>query len=804
MESFWQDLRYGIRVLTRKPGFTAIAVLTLALGIGANTAIFSVVNAVLLRPLNYERPGELYLLWTTNPGWLDHESASLPDFLDWRSQNQSFEDLIAISRRSVNFTGDGEPERLIGANVSAGFFTILGAEPLLGRGFLPEEDRPGGGRVVILTHRFWQRRFGTDPDVLGRAIALDGDNYTVVGVAPAGFQLFPRTDLWMPLALDASDPQVGRRSDFLRVLGRLRPGVGPERAQSDMTTIARRLEQEYPQTNTNIGVELVSLHEHFVGDVRPALLVLWGTVGIVLLIACANVTNLLLARATSREKEVAIRAAMGAGRLRLVRQLLTESMVLASLGGAGGLLLAAWGTDLLIRLSPANLPRLGEVQVDQWVLGFTLLVSVLAGGLFGLFPALQSSRAELNQTLKDGGRSSGERGGGHKLRSGLVVAEVALALCLLVAAGLMIRTFYHLQRVETGFDPENLIALRTNLPQVRYPAAEQVQGFYEESLSQLENLPGMRSVTAMSSYPLGGGGYYSFQVEGKPAPPPGEVVDAQVISVMPNYFHVMRIPLLRGRAFDRSDRADGYQVVVINQAMVRRYFAGEDPIGQRVAFDGSDGQPNWREIVGVAGDVKQSTLDTNAYPEITVPHAQQPRSAMTILARTNGDPQSQVASLRAALLQLDPNQPMYAVRTLENILANSTAPHRFNMLLLGLFAGLAFLLAVMGLYGVISYSVAQRTHEIGIRLALGARPGDVFRMVVGQGFLLVMIGVGVGLAGALAATRLMESLLFGVSATDPVTFAGVAALLTAVALVACYIPARRATRVDPMVALRYE
>jgi len=804
METLWQDLRYGFRMLARNPGFTAVAVLTLALGIGANTAIFSVVNAVLFQPLDYEEPDRLYLLWTTNPGWARPESASLPDFLDWREQNQVFEDLAAISRRSLNLTGDGEPERLIGSYVSSSFFSLLRVQPSAGRGFLPGEDAPGAEHVAVLGYGLWQRRFGADPSLVGKTISLNGNDHTVVGIAPEDFQLFQGTDLWLPLALDASQPQFGRRSDFLRVLGRLKPDVREDRAQAEMTTIAKRLEQEYPQTNTNIGVVLVPLHEHFVGNVRPALLVLLGAAGFVLLIACANVANLLLARAASREKEVAIRAALGASRFRLVRQLLTESVLLALLGGSGGLLLAMWGTDGLVRLSPAGLPRLNEIAVNEWVLGFTLLVSVIAGVLFGLVPALHASRLEMHESLKEGGRGSADQGGRRRLRSVLVVSEVALALMLLIGAGLMITSVYRLQQVSPGFNTENLLVGRVNLPAAKYSNPSEILGFSEQLIERLEGMPGIRAVTTTDDYPLSSGSYLSFVVEGRPAPPPSQVVDAIVISVTPGYHRALGILLVRGRAFTRQDGPGDRLVVVINQAMAKKHFPSEDPIGQRLAYDGPDGQPNWREIVGVVADVRHEGLDQDAYPEFHMPFSQKPSRGMTVLVRTESDPSALVGAVRGAVQAIDPNQPVYAVRTMDTILSRSVAQQRFTMVLLGMFATVALVLAAIGIYGVISYSVSRRTHEIGIRMALGAQPRDIFRLVVGQGMVLTLIGVGVGLAGAFALTRFLESLLFGVSATDPATFAGVALLLAAVALLACYLPARRATKVDPLVALRYE
>ncbi len=801
METLWQDLRFGFRMLAKSPGFTAVAVLTLALGIGANTAIFSVVNAVLLRPLDYSDPDQLYVLWGHHPQ-IGREVASLPDFVDWREQNQSFEDLAAMSRRSMNLTGRGEAERVIGARVSASLFPLLRVETIRGRAFSPEEDRPGAERVAILSHGLWQRRFGSDPAFVGETITLDGESYAVIGVAPPEFQFPGRVEVWIPLAMEV-DP-TERRGDFLLVLGRLKPGVTQEQAQAEMTTIAQRLEQQYPNSNTKWGIEIVSLHEQVVGNIRPALLVLLGAVGFVLLIACANVANLLLARAAAREKEIAVRAALGAGRGRLVRQLLTESLLVAIIGGALGLLLALWGIDILLALNPDDVPRLSGVGVDGWVLGFTLGISLLTGILFGLVPAVQISRPDLHESLKEGGRTSGGSLR-HRTRHILVVAEVALALVLLIGAGLMIRSFDRLQRVSPGFNPENLLTMRISLPPAKYPERQHVLNFFDQLLERVRSLPGVQSASTIDNPYIGGGGnYLSFIVEGQPTPPLDQVVDAQVRSVTPGFHRMLGVPLLRGRSLTGQDGPGNRLVCVINETMARRYFPDRDPLGQRVAFDGPDGQPRWREIVGVVGDVRQGGLDAEPYPEILLPEAQRTIPAITLMVRTANDPHTLAGAVRGEVQAMDPDQPVYAVRTMDDIMKASVAQRRFNMLLLGSFAAVALLLAAVGIYGVISYSVSRRTHELGIRMALGAQPRDIFKLVVGQGMVLVVIGVGIGLAASFGLTRFLSSLLFEVSTTDPATFAGVSLLLAAVALLACYIPARRATRVDPLVALRYE
>ena len=813
METLWQDLRYGVRMLGKSPAFTAIAVLTLALGIGANTAIFSVVNGVLLHPLPYEDPDRLVVVWNELPQeGLPQLWFSEPELIDYRQRQQSFEGMAAFSGGGGNLTGSGEPLRVTAANVSANFFPLLRVDAFLGRTFTPEEDTPRNDRVTVLGHGFWQRRFGGDPTIIGETVSLSDNPYTVVGVMPSGFA-FPDgdVDLWTPLAIDTADPN-GRGSHYLRVLARLKSGVTFEQASADMHNIAKQMEQDYPdyyRPDRAWNTYLVPLHESEVGEVRPALLVLLGAVGFVLLIACANVANLLLARAAVREKEVAIRAALGAGRLRIVRQLLTESVLLALVGGAAGLLLAFWSLRVLVALGPENLPRLEEIGIDAGVLGFTMGVSLLTGIVFGLVPALHASRPDLHDALKEGGRSAAGAGH-HRLRGLLVVSEVALSLVLLIGAGLMIKSFYRLLQVDPGYRTENVLTFRLSLPSARYAEDHQVLGFYRRLQEKIAALPDVRAAGAVSHLPLGGA-YSSGSVFVEELPPnspnfPFGYFESDRRYATSGYFRAMRMNLLKGRLLEESDHAEAPLVAVVDESFARRAWPAEpDPIGKRVGVNLTpDGEPLWRTVVGVVRHVKNYGLDTEGRGQIYFPHAQFPIQTMFVTVRMGGDPVVAQAAVRNQVAALDPSLPLFNVATMEERLAESVAQDRFNMQLLGIFAAVALVLAAVGIYGVMSYSVSQRTHEIGIRMALGAQPADVLKLVVRQGMVLTLIGVAVGLAASFALTRFLSSLLFGVSATDPATFAGVALLLAAVALLACYIPARRATRVDPLVALRYE
>ena len=795
-------------MLLRQPGFTAIAVIALALGIGANTAIFSVVNAVLLKPLPFADADKLVIVYETSlkRGSL-RSAASYPNFADWRAQNQVFERMASYHTGDSVLTGEGEPVRLQAATVNADLFPILGVAPILGRSFLPDEDKPGdAGRVVMLSHRLWKTRFNGDPNVIDRSILLYGKHYTVVGVMPEGFQ-FPivaePVDLWTTVSVDYEMFEQ-RGAHYMNVIARLQLGVTIGQAKAEMDGIAANLERQYPDENTRRGINLVPALESLVGDVRPALLILLGAVGCVLLIGCANVANLLLARATTRHKEMAIRSALGASRGRVVRQLLTESVLLAMAGGALGLLVAMWGTDVLVSLSREDLPRASQIGLDGRVLGFTFLVSILTGVIFGLVPAIHSSKTDLNESLKEGGRGSTEGARRNRLRAVLVVGEVAIAIVLLAGAGLLIQSLRRLQQVNPGFNPQNTMTFSLGLPEVKYKAAQQVE-FYRQLAERLESLPGVRSASAVMPLPLGGDRMrVTFETEGRPLPK-GELPATEIRTIGVDYFRTIGIPIIAGRDFTDRDEAKSTPVVIVNEAFARQYFPGEDILGKHInpSISAGEGEPQMREIVGVVGNVKHRGLSAEAEPEAYEPHAQLTFD-MSVVVRTEGDPHGIVAAIQGEVRAMDRDLPAYNFRTLDEYLAASVAQPRFNTTLLAVFAGMALLLTAVGLYGVMSYSVNQRTHEIGIRMALGAGRGDVLKLVVGQGMTLTATGVVVGLTGAFFLTKLLESLLFGVSATDPVTFAAIALLLAGVALVACFVPARRATRVDPMIALRYE
>jgi putative ABC transport system permease protein len=803
MDTLWQDLGYGLRMMFKSPGITLIAVVALALGIGANSAIFSVVNALVLRPLPYAEPDRLVMLSVGG-----HE-ASAADFADWKAQSATLEHLSALSYWNANLGGVEVPERLRGFLVTPDLFPMLGVRPAQGRTFLPEEAQPGHDGVVVLSHGVWQRVFGSDPNVVGKTLTINGRARAVVGVMPPDFQFYDKAEAWAPLALNPNDASPGaRRAHYLIAAARLRPGVTIRQAQAEMNAINQRLGALYPETNSNRAVKLVSVHDYAVGDVRPALLVLLGTVGFVLLIACANVANLLLARGAARQRELAVRVALGARRSRIVRQLLTESALLALVGGALGLLVALWGVDLLVGNIPPGwidaIPLSRGIGIDLRVLAFALLLSLLTGLVFGLVPALQISKPDLNSVLKEGGRTGAGGGAGQRrLRDLLVVAEVALSLTLLIGAGLMIRSFIGLMRVTPGFNPERVLTMQTALPGLKYAKDEQVTAFYAQALERIASVPGVVSVGVTTNLPLGGSDQTTkVIVSGRPAPPSGQAPEVSFRDVSPDYFRALEIPLLKGRAFSARDTADAPGVAIVNETMARRLFGSpEEAIGQRLTDEDGRGA---REIVGLVSDVRHSGLDGELRAEMFVPFTQESSNGMTFVVRTASDPAGFVSAVRGQLRAVDKDQPVDQVRTMTQVIAESVSQRRLTMLLFGLFAALALVLATIGIYGVMSYSVTQRSHEIGIRLALGAQRSDVFKLVVGQGMILTLGGVALGLAAAFGLTRVLASLLYGVTATDPLTFAAISLLLLAVALVACLVPARRAMKVDPMIALRYE
>ncbi len=825
MSTLWQDIRYGVRMLWKNRGITAVVILALALGIGANTAIFSVVNTVLLRPLPYDESDRLVFLNEKSPV-LDEMSISYPNFLDWRAQNQSFEKIGVYNRGNYNLTGSGEVERLTVGQMSADMFTLLRANALHGRVFTNDEDKPGGAPVVVLSYRVWQRRWGGQTSILNQPITLNGKSYTVIGVMPDTF-IGPspgsiRMEMFVPVGQLSDQPSWQSRGNHPGLYGvaRLKPGVTIEQADADINTLAANLEKQYPDTNAGTRVRLQPLLEIFVSNVRRALWVIFGAVGFVLLIACANIANLLLARATARRKEMAIRTAVGASRWRLARQLLTESVVLSLIGGVTGLLLARLGIDLILYVSPAAIPRSTEIGLDWRVLAFTIGVSFLTGILFGLIPALQAGEVDVHETLKETGRGASAR---HWLRSSLVVVEVATTLVLLIGAGLMIRSFYLLQKVNPGFSYEHLTSFSVSLPEKKYATAEDQASFYNRLLDNIRALPGVESAAAASGLPLGNNGWQmGFTVEGQPRPPRDQTPLMESCLVTPEYFRAMNIPVLKGRVFnDRDDRSHlagrdlsrmnederlmaGLNKIVIDEEFARRHWPNEDAIGKRVK-QGGDTDGRTLEVIGVVGRVKMEGLsqDSNRV-QAYLPFLQVPLDSMTVIVKGSSDPNQLISSIRAAVREIDPDQPIYNPRTMYEIRAESVAGERLNLTLLSLFAGIALVLAIVGIYGVMSYSVTQRTHEIGIRMAIGARPRDVFTMILGQGMKLALIGVAIGLLLAFALTRLMATMLFGVEPTDVPTFAAISILLISVAVLACYLPGRRATKVEPTVSLRYE
>jgi len=793
-----KDLRFGLRTLWKSPGFALMAILALGLGIGANTAIFSVVNAVMLQRMPYENPDRLVMVWEQSPRTSKTNVANPTNFLDWRARNQSFDRLAALVQFDISLTGDGEPEVISNLAVSDGFFQILGVQPLLGRWFTPQEDTPGNDRVAILSEGLWRRRFGADPNILNRRMQINGREFPIVGVMPAGFR-FPLTqaDVWQPMAIDRAKTYEGR---YLSTVGRLHGNASVASAQADMNLIAAQLQKERPNFNSKWGITVVGLREQAIGDVRTPLLVLLGAVGLVLLIACANVANLLLMRAAGRGREMAIRAALGASAGRIARQLLMESSLLAVLGGALGLMIGIQAMHLLTLALPdtINYANLKTIHLDTTVFLFTAAISIATGILFGLAPALKAARADVQEALKDGGRSV--TGARSVTRQALVVAEVALSMTLLIGAGLLIRSFARLARVNPGFDAQHVLSMQLSVAG-RY-GGEKLVAFGQQMLERVRTLPGVEAAGTSHFLPLGriipGTGFFRAD---QPRPNHGEEPVTDVLVVMPGYFAAMSTPIVRGRVFDDQDRAGAPHRVVINRTLARQFFPNEDPIGKVLAIQWG----KWPyEIIGEVEDVHQQSLDKDVKAEVFLCNLQEPTGPVYLVARTHGDPRLLAKAIQAEIHSLDRDIPISDVKTMDEYVAAAVAAPRFNTILLGGFAALALLLAAVGIFGVISYSVAQRTQEIGIRRALGAGTGSVMRLVVAQGMGLAAIGIAIGLVGALAATRLLQTLLFGVTPTDPVTFGGVVVVLSAVAFVASYWPARRAARVDPMEALRHE
>ena len=813
MGSLWQDLSYGVRAILKQPGYTAVAALALALGIGANTAIFSLVNSILLRQLPFRQPEQLVGVFSSRGDSAKHPF-NLPDFIDYREQNRTLSGIAAFANWSANLTGQGEPERLQGLRISANAFELLGVEAAVGRALMPDDDTPGQQRVVVLSYGLWQRRFGADPQLVGKTLILNGAGYTVVGVLPPQF-FFPirEAELAIPLAPDA-DPWRGVRNstNFLRGVARLRPGVTSAQAEADLTEVADQLRRQYPLTNAQkVGVALSPLDEEVVGGFRLALWLLLGAVGAVLLITCVNLANLALARATARHREMAIRAALGATRRRLIQQLTVESFLLALLGGGAGLLLAFNGIDLLLAVSPETLPRSAEVGVDFRVLIFTLALSLLAGVILSLVPAWKATRVDLNEQLKENGRGASGSAGQSRVRNVLVISEIAVSLVLLIGAGLLVKSFGRLQAVNPGFSPENVLTVRLSLPKAHYTNRASFTAFYESLRPRLESLPGVETVGFVSALPLSGVfASIPFTVEGQDSSKDqAQRADYRIVDA--GYFHALEIPLMAGREFNERDTAEMSPVALISQSLARRYWPANSPIGARLLIDDNDQGPRPVEIVGVVGDVKHLSLDGEPAPHIYLPVHQTHEDGVVWLTnnqywllRTTVDPMTLAAAVHSEIQEVDRDAPASNIRTMEQYLSASISPRRFNLWLLTVFAGAALVLAASGLYGVISYGVAQRRHEIGIRVALGAQAADVLKLVVGQGMGLAIIGVALGLVAAFALTRVMNSLLYSVSATDPSTFIVIASLLTLVALLACYIPARRATKVDPVAALRSE
>jgi putative ABC transport system permease protein len=812
-ETVMQDVHYGARMLAKHKAFTAVAVITLALGIGANTAIFSVVNELLLRPLPYRDADRIVMLWEVSPQGRHQNTTSRQNYRAWKAQNSSLEEIAAFSDQRVNLTGVGEPEELSAQFARPELFKVLGVEPLLGRTFSPDDDAPGKDDVAVLSYSLWQRRFGGQPDIVGQPITLNGYKFTIIGVMPANFQFHIKSrsgtgrpaELWsiLPMPTGPGANEIGR---FLSVVGRLKPGVSVEQAAAELKTIHARLSDAIPEYNKNYTAEVLPLREQFFGNVRRPLWLMLGAVGFVLLIACANVANLLLSLATSREKEIALRAALGARRIRITRQLLTESLLLALLGSVFGLGIAWVGIKALIAISPRDLVSLQTVGLNVPVLLWTLAISLLTGLIFGLAPALHISRLNLNDSLKEGGKSeSAQASGSRRLRSALVVSEIALAVVLLASAGLLIKSFLRLQQVNRGFSTDNILTMVVRLPDAKYKEDPPVISFFGQALERIRSLPTVRSAGMINFLPLYGGlgSATGFKIEGRPEPPPGQGPSCDVRAVDAGYFQTMSIPLLRGRNFSDVEQREKRHVVLINEALARQYFANEDPIGKRLDVAMFD-EPFWAEIIGVVGNVRYDSLVDEPPPAAYFSHSDLTYGFMTLVIRTDGEPTAIAPAVQREIRSLDPNQPVSDVRSMNQVMSEWVSRSRFNTLLLGLFAGLATLLSAVGIFGVMNYSVALRTRELGLRLAIGAQPRQVLLLVLRQGLLLTVFGVVIGLGAAFALTRLLSGLLFGVAAVDVSTFTTISLLLILVSLLACYLPARRAMRIDPLQALRYE
>jgi putative ABC transport system permease protein len=806
MDSFVSDIRYAVRNLLKRPGFTAIAILTLAVGIGANSTIFSAVNALLLNPLAFPELDRVVTIWDKNPthGY-DHNEVAMANYIDWRDQNQSFEKLCLYRWWSANLTGVEPPERIQGFVVTGNFFDVIGVKPMMGRGFYDQESQPGNDTTAIISHSLWQRRFGGDPNILNKTIHLNGFAQTIVGVMPERFNFPKGAEVYVPLEIT---PKVAsnRQTHMYYVIGRLKPGVSIQTAQAEIDTINSRLEQQYPTTNTGNGSTVYPIVKDTVRTYDTALWIMMGAVGFVLLIACANVANLMLARASGRQKEIALRSALGASRWRIIRQLLTESVIVALIGGAFGVLIALWGIDLLRVANPGDAAKFAEgwnnLGINLTVLGFTLALSLFSGIVFGLAPAWQVSKPNLNNTLKEGGRQG--TSSTHRLRGSLVVFEMALSLVLLVGAGLLLRSFLSLVKTDPGFNPESILTMNLILPNAKYPEEAKREVFYSDLVNRVKALPGVQSTALVNYLPLGGSNSSdAFLIEGLPEPAAGQENIGRYRVCTPDYFQTMGISLMKGRAFNDQDKAGALPVVIVNETLARKYWPNDEAVGKRLRFEGPLDRAPWMQVVGVIRDVKHG-LNIAVVPEFYLPYAQDSWNAMVLVTKTATDPSAMAGVIRQQVWAIDKDQPVFDVRTMEEVRSISVAVYSFSSVTLGIFAGVALLLAAIGIYGVMAFAVTQRTHEIGVRMALGARSRDVLKLVVFNGMKLALIGVAVGLAGAWALSRFVKKLLFGVEATDLVTFAVVSGCLLLAALLACYLPARRATKVDPLIALRYE